>query len=1000
VRSYRDSDGRSNDACQPHGPTVWLLSLLLVSITANAQYRFDAWNADKGLPHNVIRGLHQTPDGYLWIATLDGVSRFDGAHFTNFKKSNTSGIVSTQFNSMVGGEDGDLWLITEDGRVTRYHNKSFHTYGGEQGLPENNPVRGITSDDSGNVWILSTNKIAKWNVKENRFSEVVEAARVQYFKPLRWGHLGFWGADEKGLHCFVKGHFVVVPLPTWLSAESVSEVAIDQKKTVWVETLNGQHIHLIDGKAAIEPAASTVDFVDRQGRKWTMRVGHQLDRSMEGSTSGASPPGVFTQIIEDRESSIWLGTEGFGLYRLQPQFIQVYSKEQGLVDSNVYPIYQDKSGAVWIGAWSTGLSRFQADKFTNYTVADGLPGQFVTALYQDRDGRVWIATNKGLCIFANGTLQKARGPVLSDGTVVQAIQQDKEGSLWFGTRAGLFKYSGGNTQQLTTHDGLATNDVRVIVNSGSGDLWIGGDGGLTAIHQGHALRSPELNQLKGYSVRALYQDSTDALWIGTYDSGLIRLKDHELTRYGLRDGLYSSGVFQILEDGHDNLWMSSNHGIYRVAKGDLNEFAIGKRKDIASVGYGKIDGMLNVECNSGSWPAGTKTNDGRMWFPTQNGVAVFDPNVLPHNLQAPPVVIESSMLDHHETPIEDSIRLEPGKENLEIQYTALSFIKSNQIQFKYKMEGLDADWIDAGLRRTAYYSHMPPGKYVFRVIAGNSDGVWNTLGQNLPVIVLAPFYKTWAFLAFLALLGAALIWMIANYRIRRLQLAQVAQHAFSQQLIASQEGERKRIAAELHDSLGQRLIVIKNLALLSLRAHRQSSPDDEQAKTIEEISAEAALAIEETRTISYNLRPFQLDRLGLTKSIEGLIRTVSKSSGIRFTSDIVDIDEVFPEDMRINLYRIVQEALSNIMRHAQATEVNVRIARTSTHVRLSVQDNGRGFTPTVRPAAARHGGFGMTGMEERANLLGGGLKMRSDPTNGTLLTVEFPIKGEGHAGRS
>ena len=224
----------------------------------------------------------------------------------------------------------------------------------------------------------------------------------------------------------------------------------------------------------------------------------------------------------------------------------------------------------------------------------------------------------------------------------------------------------------------------------------------------------------------------------------------------------------------------------------------------------------------------------------------------------------------------------------------------------------------------------------------------------------------------------------------------MAQHHFSQQLIASQESERKRIAAELHDSLGQRLVVINNLALFFLRANRERFKDDEQADAIKEISTETTLAIEETRTIAYNLRPFQLDRLGLTKSIEGLLRTVSKSSGIQITSEIADIDEFFPEDLRINFYRIVQETLSNIMKHAQATEVSVRIVRTAAVVTLTIQDNGRGFTQGAQPTQS--GGLGLTGMTERATLLGGKLRMKSEPASGTVMTVEIPLKGKGHDG--
>jgi signal transduction histidine kinase len=333
---------------------------------------------------------------------------------------------------------------------------------------------------------------------------------------------------------------------------------------------------------------------------------------------------------------------------------------------------------------------------------------------------------------------------------------------------------------------------------------------------------------------------------------------------------------------------------------------------------------------------------------------------------------------------------------LEINYTAPSFIKADQIRFRYKLEGLESDWVDAGSRRTAYYSHLPPGDYVFKVIAENSNGIWNVQGKTLAISVLAPFYKKWWFFAVLLLFGGTLLLLFANRRITQLQRAKAVQQAFSQQLIASQEGERKRIAAELHDSLGQRLVVINNLALFALRAFRERSGDDPEIHTIEEISSEATSAIEETRTISYNLRPFQLDRLGLTKSIEALIRTASNSSGITFTKELANVDDAFSEDVRINFYRIVQEGLSNILKHSHATEASVRIVSHAQQVILNMQDNGQGFTPSSRLPEKPQGGFGLTGMAERASLLGGTFKVRSIPGNGTVMTVEIPLGANRH----
>jgi signal transduction histidine kinase/ligand-binding sensor domain-containing protein len=982
-----------------HRQLTWLAAVLMWNYAGTAvaaQYRLKAWTVENGLPQNVIRGIAQTPDGYLWIATLDGVARFDGMRFTVFNKSNTPGIASNRFGSMVGDKNGDLWLVNEGGDLTRYHRGSFHTYGPEDGVPANS-IRGIARDDAGSLWLLSEETVMKWN--KDALSDVTPDSLRMHYEPLYWDNAGFWGQDKSGLHIFFEGRFVSYPLPDWLAGGAIWNVGIDGSGRVWLESFDGRQGVIASGKQAVEPVDSdhshTVSYHDPHGHLWTFHVGPRLTRFLDFESSWEPASIAFTRFLEDREGNVWIGTEGNGLYQLQEQSIDVYSKAQGLIDQDIYPVYQDHSGAIWMGAWSSGLSRFSDGKFTNFTTAQGLPGRLVSALGGDRDGNLWVATHGGLGVFRDGQFHKPE-VMLPEHAVAQAILQDKGGTMWIGTTNGLVTYREGPSRTLTVQDGLAGNDVKVIVESASGDLWIGGYGGLTRLHDGQFTHWSERDGLPSDNIRAIYEDSDGVIWIGTYDGGLGRYKDGKFTRYTERDGLFNNGVFQILEDARNNFWMSSNRGIFRVSKQELNALADGKRAKITSVAYGKADGMLNVECNGGMWPAGIKAIDGRLWFPTQDGVAVIDPESVRINPQPPPVVIEAAYVDRAPADIQSALKIPSGKENLEIEYTALSFIRSEQIRFRYKLEGLDSDWIDAGSRRTAYYSHLPPGTYEFHVIADNSDGVWNNEGQKLAITVQAPFYRTWWFIALEALVVAALITLAVRYRLAQLERAQAMQRAFSQQLIASQENERQRIASELHDSLGQRLVVINNLALFAMRAQGKGAAAGDEPGAMEEISAEAALAMQETREISYNLRPFQLDRLGLTKAVEGMARTVSSASGIRITSKLDNIDDVFPADLRINFYRIVQESLNNIMKHSGATEAEVRVTRNGKRIILSIRDNGLGFNPAARPSKGGKSGFGLTGMEERAHLLGGDFRVRSTPGQGTVMTAEFPIQDESH----
>ena len=965
---------------------------------ARAQYGFEVWTVDNGMPENEIRGITQTPDGYLWIATFNGLARFDGVHLTLFNRD-TPGLLSNQFGTMLQGRGGDLWLDSVDRGIVRYHNGVFEAYGRQYGVPAD-IINGLTGDDHGDVWVLSAGRIDRWDEASNHFIDVAPQSPSMRYRSLLWDSAGFWVRQQQTIRCFTHGSFVDFTLPRQILKDDLWGAALDQSGTLWLETVNGKRVRITsDNVSQMIPAGSnreeTIGIT--YNKSLEMHVGPRLQRTFQFLSSNHAVSVTPWHFYEDRQGNIWIGTLEQGLYRLQNQSIRSYSTEQGLIDRDTYATYEDRSGALWIGAWHSGVSRFADRKFTSYTMANGLPNELVLAMFQDREGRFWVGTHGGLSIFDRGHFRIPSGPILPDEAVVQAICQDRQGTLWFGTRQGLARYENGVTRFLTKKDGLAADDTHAILETANGDLWVGGYGGMTRIRNGEFTHWTEKDGLPSANIWSFYEDNDHVLWIGTYDGGLVRFKDGKLTSYSAKDGLFDNGVFRILEDAHGYFWISCSRGVYRVSKQDLNAFASGDLKKVTSTAYGKIDGMLDIECNGGVEPSGIKTRDGKLWFPTRNGVAVIDPESVVHDPVPPLVMIESSLVDNVATPVNAPLRIPPGRPNVEISYTAPNFINATQTHFKYRLESLDSDWVDAGGRRIAYYSHLPPGEYVFHVIAANSDGVWNQEGKTLAITVLAPFYETrWFQLLVLLTLGG-LVAMSWRYRVAQLQREQAAQQAFSRQLIASQEAERKRIAAEMHDSLGQRLVVIKNLAFLLLRSRKSAPPSDSDAQTITEISDEASSAIAETREISYNLRPFQLDRLGLTKAIEAMVRTTGIASAIRFTSELDNIDDVFPEDLRINFYRIVQEALGNIMKHAQATEVKIRVKWSIENVILTIEDNGRGFTPDERSPLPSQSGFGLTGMGERARLLGGELKVRSTPGKGTTVVFETPLR-QKHSG--
>jgi signal transduction histidine kinase len=375
--------------------------------------------------------------------------------------------------------------------------------------------------------------------------------------------------------------------------------------------------------------------------------------------------------------------------------------------------------------------------------------------------------------------------------------------------------------------------------------------------------------------------------------------------------------------------------------------------------------------------------DRTLWFATVRGVVVVDPGQ--RETRPSHVVIESVAVDGQFVRADQPVRLSPSQENLEIQYTALSWNRPHAINFRFRLLGLDSSWVEAGTRRTAYYSHVPPGSYTFTVLADNGDGVWNTEGRSFSLVVLPPFYQASWFVPLLAATFAGLALVAHRMRIGRLKRRQLAHEAFSRQLISSQEQERQRIAAELHDSVGQSLAIIKNRALLGI--HNAVSLEDarEQLNRIAEQSTEA---IDEAREISFNLRPYLLDRLGLTKALESMIDKVDASSAARFRMDFAALDGLFGRDDEIHVYRIVQECLNNIVKHAGATEAAVVLTRESNVAKLIISDNGRGFAYS---SGSDNGGsgFGLIGLHERARLLGATPVIESSPGNGTRVTIQF-----------
>jgi signal transduction histidine kinase/ligand-binding sensor domain-containing protein len=968
------------------GSLTALLALCFCATTARAQYHFDHWTTDNGLPQNSVRCIMQTRDGYLWFTTFDGLVRFDGVRFTVFNKANSPGIPNNRFTTLFEDRIGDIWAAMESGEVVRRHKGRFTTYTKGKELADI-PISGLVGDGMGNVALytlqsgLSENgKTPSNSIRGYRWSE----GRFQLAEDLSHTLSEAPSSDEES------GRSVIVDGDLWILA---NQRVICYQKGGGIQAYPPR-----SGFPGTQPRLvlkrgrpSEVVTRDAAGRLWITDL-----QSMHNQLLSLQTPEGFDRYegYADDEGNYWFGTFNNGLLRARRQIVTPYAIQQGLDVKESYPLLESRDGSIWIGTGEQGAFRLKDGAFTQYPdTSIYLTGGSVTNLYEDRAGELWL---NGFWRFVQGRFVPVpwMNEALRQALIgVWTTCEDQAGAYWFGMATGVGRYQNGVFTTFTTKDGLAGNDTKVIIEDGQGGLWLGSYGGLTHYKDAKFTAWTDKDGLPGNSVRALKLDDDGALWIGTYDSGLGRFKDGRFASCTTENGLFDNGAFQMLEDDYGWFWISCNRGIYRVRKQELNDFCDAKVKTLNCLAYNKNDGMPSSECNGGRWPAGVKSRDGKLWFPTMGGVAMVDPSSISANTQPPPVMIEAMRVNNQPVPYDvwdaatgtsqSPIRILPGQDNFEIEYTALSFINSENLRFRYRMEGADQDWVEAGTRRTAYFSHLTPGDYTFRVIAANADGVWNTTGASVRVRIVPPFWSTWWFVTLVVLAAAAVISGMWKYRIGQVRRVQMAQQAFAEQLIASQESERKRIASELHDSLGQNLLIVKNWALVGLNT---LAPDNPGREHLDEISQTTQLALEEVREIAHNLRPYQLERLGLTKTLEFMMQQIENSSDIEFAVELENIDRLLSAESEINLYRIVQEMINNVIKHSDATEAGLFVKRPAGGIQIVCRDNGKGFDPAAA-AVSRHSGMGLSGLAERVRILGGHYTIGSAPGTGTTVTV-------------
>ncbi len=896
MRAFRKSpETAGRPALRRFAPAILAAASLLASQPVSAldpakllsQYTHQAWKAEEGLPQSYVKAITQTKDGYLWLGTEGGLARFDGVRFAVFDDRNVPALRGNDVLALCATADGGLWIGLRGGGAVRFRSGSFTVFAKGDGLPSD-VVRSIYEDSRGRLWIGTDAGAVRLDGR--RFVPAYPAAPEQDPDTVMaiaesGGDLWF-GTYGSGLRRLRDGKLTTFDHRDGLPSDLIRCLYVDRDGGLWIGTRGGGFGELRANRFTPYSAPgsnwATIGTGgikrDRDGNLWVGAVGGGLLRLQAGARSAAytKKDGLASDVVdcvfEDREGILWVGTEGEGLHSFKDGKVTPFGPVEGLSGNDVFPIFEDHQRTLWFGSRDGGLSALAAGRVTAFTKKQGLSSDVVKSLAEDRSGNLWIGTDGGgLDRLRDGHVRhygKAEG--LSDNRVI-ALLSDHRGDLWIGTYGGgLDQMRDGKISALGTRDGLSSPSVLSLTEDRDGSLWIGTDGGgLNALRNGAFTVLTTKDGLANDVVQAIHQDAQGVLWIGTA-GGLSRFHDGKFTSYTWKTGLLDDSIYQILEDDQDNLWMSCNKGIFRVSKKQLDDVAQGRARSVTSVSFGTADGMKSSECNGSSQPAGWKTRDGALWFPTTEGAVRIDPRRLPANPLPPPVAIEDVLINRRRYAPSGELRIPPGGGEIEIHYAALSMLDPKKVLFRYRLSGFDSSWVEPGVRRVAYYTNTPPGRYRFEVVACNNDGVWNEAGASLDVYLEPHFYQTYWFFAFCALV--AVLGAVAGHKIRVRTLTRRKYE------LTRQVAERTLQLEEANDILRQ-LSAQDGLTGLSNRRHFDEALNREWRRALRSREALSLLMIDIDGFKAYNDCYGHQQGDECLKSVAAAMRSALKRSG-------------------------------------------------------------------------------------------------------------------------
>jgi len=994
---------------------AWLLGAPSAARAADAapqisQYAHTSWTARDGAQLGLVFAFAQTHDGYLWVGGSYGLFRFDGLRFVPWQPPKGSSLPSNPYALLVS-RDGTLWIGTFNGLVSWNGSRLTRYPETDGGL-----VTSLLEDSEGTVWaglLGPPGRLCAVRGGQARCDDAQGGFGTFVWSLAQDRSGDLWASADSGLW-------------RWRPGTPQRIEAPGQRLGDLTETADGQLLVGVRGAGLKRPAG---DRLDPYPLRSATRPAELLpDRQI-----------LANKLLRARDGGLWIGTDGLGLLHVREDQASAFTRSDGLSGNIACSLFEDREGNIWYGS-DKGVDRFRKLPVTTLSKAQGLPNEATRSVLASRDGSVWVATDDGLARWKDGAIavyKEAQG--LPDARV-HSLYEDHDGRLWASTAAGLASLApprgaraapGQPAERFVRVDGVPGREIYSITGDDAGNLWLSGNEGLIRLHQGRFVESLPWSafgrrqqakvivadrgglwlsfwqdggvmHVKDGKVLATYTAAEGlgaghvaglrlaadgTVWAATEDGGLSRIKDGRVATLGVGQGLPCNTIHWSIVDDDGALWLYTACGLIRILGEDLAAWEADPAHRVAPKTWGAADGVPLLALTPAYFnPPVAKASDGRLWMVSGADAQVLDPARLPFNPLPPPVHIESLVADHTAYAVAPGLRLPPQVRDMTIQFTALSLVDPKNTRFRYRLDGHDTDWQEVVDRRQASYTNLPPGAYRFQVKAANNSGIWNEDGAQLAFSIEPAFHQTTWFRVLTGLLLVLLVVSVfqvrMRMRMRRLRLQLEA-------TVEARVAERTRIARDLHDTLLQRF----NGLLLQFQAACNLLPDRprESRQVLAVAIDQVAEAITEGRDAVQGLRTAAAPANDLAQALRATAQALAREHGPAPATQVEVQGPPRPLSpvVRDEAFLIAGEAMRNAFHHAEATQVEVEIRHDPRQLRVRVRDDGRGIAPTVLQAGRKEGHFGLSGMRERAELLGGRLTVRSGVGAGT--EVEFSV---------